>query len=551
MKTKNKKAVTSEIGKFDLHETIKFCDVCGKKFYSDESRKVIPYFCRYSFSLIVEIGIAIFIEARTERQICSELKKRRVPISIRQVGYLGKKFIIYLALLHKDIQSNIKKLLSSKGGYIFHLDGTCEGNSPHLMTGLDELSNIVLGNIKIPSEKSDDIIPFLEKIKNAYGAPIALVHDMGSGILLAVKKVFPGVADFICHYHFLRDIGKDLFGNEYSIIMNALREYRIRPSLRKISKALLNKIETDSELTKCLDSYLEFQDNEIQKLLPTVSVYLLVEWILDADSDSNGYGFPFDQPHLNFYQRLLTVKDAIMFLPTIMKKDKCIIKLSDTLGGILKCNKIEKAVIKLEEKLKTFCLLREALRIASPDGKKGLNDDGDEVDMKAIEKAVKVFRNSEEIEAAALEDNCYRKLLKQLDKYWEKLFADPITVTTSSGERVAIYPQRTNNILERFFRDMKRMFRKKSGNKSLNRILKSMLADTPLIKNLSNPEYMKILLNGKDTLEERFAEIDDKLVRKELKRSEGEQNKTSKKMKKAIRNPNFPATITRISKEAA
>lgn len=39
------------------------------------------------------------------------------------------------------------------------------------------------------------------------------------------------------------------------------------------------------------------------------------------------------------------------------------------------------------------------------------------------------------------------------------------------------------------------------------RVLRTMLADTPLIKNLDNPEYMKVLLDGKAHLEELFAEL--------------------------------------------
>ena len=34
-----------------------------------------------------------------------------------------------------------------------------------------------------------------------------------------------------------------------------------------------------------------------------------------------------------------------------------------------------------------------------------------------------------------------------------------------------------------------------------------MLADTPLVKNLDNPAYMKILLDGKENLEQLFAEL--------------------------------------------
>jgi hypothetical protein len=72
---------------------------------------------------------------------------------------------------------------------------------------------------------------------------------------------------------------------------------------------------------------------------------------------------------------------------------------------------------------------------------------------------------------------------------------------------VTIYPQRTNNILERFFRDMRRSHRRKTGNNSMRRALQAMIADTPLVKNLDNPEYMEVLLNGKDSLEELFANI--------------------------------------------
>jgi hypothetical protein len=68
---------------------------------------------------------------------------------------------------------------------------------------------------KMPSDDSKHIIPLLNTFKSNDGSPIALVHDMGNAILKAVKSVFPTVPDYICHFHFLRDIGKDLFEGEY------------------------------------------------------------------------------------------------------------------------------------------------------------------------------------------------------------------------------------------------------------------------------------------------------------------------------------------------
>jgi hypothetical protein len=100
--------------------------------------------------------------------------------------------------------------MSSKGGYILHLDGTCEGDSPHLFSCIDAVSDIVLGNRKMPTESSDTIIPLLNRFKSNYGPPIAMVHDMGKAILKAVETVFPTVPDSICHFHFLSAFFKEL-----------------------------------------------------------------------------------------------------------------------------------------------------------------------------------------------------------------------------------------------------------------------------------------------------------------------------------------------------
>ena len=133
----------------------------------------------------------------------------------------------------------------------------------------------------------------------------------------------------------------------------------------------------------------------------------------------------------------------------------------------------------------------------------------------------------------------YQKMTAQIDKYWDKLFADPITIDTPTGQ-VTIQPQRTNNLVERFFRDLKRTSRKRSGTISLNKTLRTILADTALVKNLENPEYLEIILDGCKTLEERFEKIDSRLVTEKLKAELKNQQKISPEMKKIIRRPDLP-----------
>ena len=203
---------------------------------------------------------------------------------------------------------------------------------------------------------------------------------------------------------------------------------------------------------------------------------------------------------------------------------------------------LRKSVAQLDDRASVFDDLRQALRIALPEGNNGLNDDGDGTDIKTIEERVKAFRDRITADSSLAGKTEYKKMIQQVDTYWEKLFADPIAVDTPQG-KVFIQPQRTNNILERLFRDLKKRARKRTGTISLNKILKTILSDTPLVKNLDNEEYLNILLDGCDTLEGRFARIDSNMVVAELKKAKKEPGRLPAGPKKMIREPTFPQKL--------
>jgi len=141
-------------------------------------------------------------------------------------------------------------------------------------------------------------------------------------------------------------------------------------------------------------------------------------------------------------------------------------------------------------------------------------------------------------------------MIEQIDKYWNKLFADPITVQTPAGP-VRIQPQRTNNILEQFFRSLKRAHRRRTGNASSGRMLRTILAETPLVQNLRNPHYMTILLNGKSSLEEVFADIEIDTLRKAFREAQDDPEKIPATLKPIIAMPDFPQLLVALVKKAA
>jgi len=554
MKTNKRTIVTLHIGRFKAHITFLTCYDCGNKtvYVSKELKELVPEYCNFGYDVMVEVGKSVFQRYRTADEIICELQKKNVFLSDTQVYILVKKFITYLGLVHREIASEIRKSMEKRGGYILHIDGTCEGGSCHLITVIDALSGFVLDSIKIPTENSSQIIPLLQRIRENYGDPIAVVSDMGLAIILALTTVFEDIPQFICHFHFLRDIGKDLFMSEYGVFQKQLKAYGISTKLQRKIRLYEEEVDLNQELVDKL--ILSLESNTFSESLLTgnsieVVCYALLLWASKAKSQGKAYAFPFDRQHLVFYQRLNTVytglKEIINSYPKEQSQDvKTAKQIMNDLEGIVN-DKLCKAIEpKITEKIEVFDKLRKAMRIALPDGKNGLNDDGEDTDIKIIEGNVKKFYNW--LIRKYSDNKDYKKMIEQIEKYWEKLFADPIIVKTAAGE-IKVQPQRTNNIMERFFRKLKKIFLRKSGTSSTADTLENMLADVPLIKNLENSDYMEIILNGKSSLEERFAEIDAELVRKEMNRN-SKQKKMIKKIQKIIKNVDFPKKLVNIFK---
>jgi len=517
----------------------------------------VPPGANFGYDVMVYAGNALFLRYRNEEEVVAELAERNVQISPREVSLLGMKFITYLAIAHQQRAPDITADMQSRGGYICHLDATCEGGNPLLMSSIDSLSDIVLGNVKLPAEDAEHIVPFLKRIKKAYGIPLALVHDMGRGILKAVAIVFPKVKDCICHFHFLRDIGKDLLGNDYDIIRDQLKKHGISGKLRDRAKQLKAGIDQNPELIQALETAIEDETlpTDARQFIPVVSTYTLIQWALQGKSAGDGYGFPFDHPLLTFAKRIRHIHTVFEELQPKQLRAQWqdnipYFKIYHDLKKIMKDRRLWNAVGQIDKKIIVFEKLRKAMRIAPTSGRAGINDEGQKSHIRTIEKGVKKFRAWLTGRKNYPEDPAAQKMIEQIDKYWKKLFADPITVQTPAGP-VLIQPQRTNNILEQFFRSLKRAHRRRTGNASSRRMLRTILAETPLVKNLENPAYMQILLNEKASLEAVFSEIDIDTFRAAFKEARNLPEKIPAKLKSLAKMSDFPEKLVNMVEKAA
>jgi len=344
---------------------------------------------------------------------------------------------------------------------------------------------------------------------------------MSKGILAAIAEVFPGIPDFICHFHFLRDLGKDLFGAEYDTLRQRLQTHGTVGRLRARLRTWRKQIQADPPLQQALEQ-LPVGGWPCQPLqqAPLLAAFLLAHWVLAGLQQGHGYGFPFDRPLLALARRAQEAQAQLQSLISEVQEGDWrghlpFHHLALDLRDLVHDYPLKHTLGRLESHSQLFDQLRHALRIAPISADRGLNHEGEALAMKTLQKQVQSFAEQVSARPDYATTPALQKMIEQIDHYDAKLFADPLVVSTPQGSRI-IQPQRTNNVMERFFRDLKRDCRHKTGCHSLGRSLRTMLPDTPLVKNLQNPEYLKILLDGQPSLEALFAQIDPATVRQEL-----------------------------------
>ncbi len=540
------------IGTFIAHETVKYCpqhpDIGA--FKSTELPMIVPADSNFAYNVLVEVGKLRFNGNRQVAEIqLILLEKHAIKISNSEVEVLINNFLFYLTAVHQQSSDLIKQYIEKQGGYILHIDATCDGDSPKLVSSIDPVSGFVLYSAKLKSENKDDLIGFLEEIKKRLGVPLAVVSDMAKAIQSAVKAVFGNIAHYICHFHFLQAIGLTLFDNECSALRKALSKAAVLGNLKALRGKMGNKFD-DIAISE-IETFLEKPEQFGKTLLASeLSVYYLIVWILDYGSNADGYKFPFDHRHLNFYNRLKTayslIKEVIPFYSIKNKNRNILWKLYHEIKEIAENSALEKKIQRYKIKLSVFSQLRDALGTVPRNVNNGLchmKETGTHAELKAIKMAVANFKTDlrEKIKKTADKSlgNSFKKIIAKLKENEKRLFSDPMTVYVNGGKRI-IFILRTNNILEQHFRRFNYWCRRIHGNHSVRRNLENIPEQFPMVENLKNPNYVQLIFGDENKIAEKFAKVEKNIISKMRNNLKTKQKiYSSNKVKKTIRNPDF------------
>lgn len=528
--TRGRHVVSLAHGEFEAVEQEGYCPHHRKLApeRSLELPRLVAPSCNMAYDLVAHVGVARFMECRQLTEIRTALlRDHGLDVPTRTIGHLARRFVAYFEVVHEQSVPLLRRDIRERGGYILHIDGTCEEGSRVLLVCFDSLSGQVLDSRKLSSENTVEVEGVLKDVRRDWGIPLAIVHDLRKSLIAAAGAVFVGVPQFVCHYHLAADIGKDILGRHVDRLRRLFRRTRVRPRLGALCRSLRAFAVTGGGNNHVVSTILSARSTRDLKQMVSSeaakgTLHALISWILAFDRSGEGYGFPFDLPYLTLYRRIMAAHDLLDRSSTIWpeKPTDAVAKLKrckDLLDTVVlneESEEFAQVVAEIERDLRIFERFRAALRIC-PKGGTSRRNDGDEPgvldseDHKASLKRLRKSLLNEERRGRSAARAC-RVVVDHLDKYWRFLFGHTLRTRPT-----LIVAPRTNNAQERLFRVIKRQCRRLHGRGNLSRDVDAMPAGTALVLNLRSAAYCTTVYGGSSTrnLTARFSEVDPHPVR--------------------------------------
>jgi hypothetical protein len=485
----------------------------------------VPTGAVFGYDLEVHIGLQRFLHYRQRSEIRDDLWARHaIRVSDSEISTLAARFLDHLARLHEHRAPLLRQALAADGGYPMHIDATGEGGRGTVFATYAGSRRWALGAWRLPTERAELILPCLQATAARFGAPLAIVRDLGKAVIVAaldlVAELALPIPILACHFHFLRDVGKDLLADGHDRLREQFQRLGTRAALRALARDLGRRL--GNQLPILRGQVAEWLAAPGERILPPgpqglATVRALAQWALDYAAGARS-GFPFSTPFLTFYHRCLRLGQAVDAFSRCEAADPKVQSALRRLARILEPIRVELPFVPLSRQLEIrsalFERLRDALRLRS-DGQPSpplLTPEQAAEELQDIRQAVAVLsqrlqderprRGPAQATRAAID-----LILEHLERHGEALWGHVVRLPPEVGGGIRVV-DRTNQILEAFWHQMKHSERRRSGRKVLTYDFESLPAAAVLARNLQHEDYVAILCGDLSRLPHAFAELD-------------------------------------------
>ena len=533
-KTKRRHVATCRHGSFVACETVRVCTSGCRHpsgqlvtLGSEALAQQVASGAVYGYDLEVYVGMKRFLHYRQREEIRADVhEKHGILLSTGEISNLARRFLDHLEELHTRHAPEIRAALAQDGGYPLHIDATGEDGQGTLLVAYAGWRRWVLGSWKLTTERADQVLPSLQEIVANFGAPCAIMRDLGRAMTQAALDLVATMSQELpilaCHLHFLKDIGKDLLDPAHKQMRELCRHHAVKAGLRAMARDLGRQL--GQRLPELRDDVLEYVGTASNHKLPggmagIATVRAVTQWALDYQRDGSGRGFPFDRPYLDFYKRCLTVRRAVRAFMREPHEDVAVRRALERLARVLDPVLTDKAFALAKETLAfrgaLFDELRDVLRLpvtSTETEKADPSCSGMRKELKNVQQSLKTLEVSlRERRQVRGQTQASREaidvILEHLDRHETTLWGHEVHLTQRAGGDTR-FVERTNNLLEGFFHVMKRGERRRSGRKILTHDFECLPPAAAIAINLGKQDYVRLICGSLDKLPAAFAALD-------------------------------------------
>ena len=546
------------LGEPRLRHRIKGCPRCGRVYRSEDIDLLVPPAANYAYDVIAEVGAARFLHRRQNQEIVrifAEEHGRSLPPGA--IHHLAHAFLDGLAAVHEQGREAIAGLIARNGGWVCHLDGTCEAGTDVLFAVIDGITGLTLDTARMPTENAADIKEVVDRCVGRFGPPLAVVCDLSQNIARAVAHLPESVRRLDCQYHFLENVGDSLTARHHAELSRLLRGAKICPRLRSLRRDLVRYSRdadpvTPAQFERLLGGSPDGPPPDPIQLRRHIA-YLLLRWQADYAADLTGERLPFDQPALALYRRCEKLYRALRGLlarhPGIARAHPTLASICQGLAPVCEDAALAAAAARLQKAVDMFAELREALRFGRQDGAPVRRDRGPDHPPEAasqVESRLDALRDR--LAALAESGSCpetrhdARTVLKHLDARRDRLSGHLIDLP---GRERPVLVACTNAICEQRFGQTKSAWRRRTGTKKLARLLQAARHEELLVHNLTDEHYVRTLYGGSlDNMPDAFARAAADAQRKRAERRDAADQRVMPVPRKTLRAPRIVERIT-------
>ena len=498
--------------------------------HSEFLRGILPLNTKYGYDIEIEAGYLQYADNKQMDEIKNIfIDTYGISVSQSQIHELGIRFLKHMVVIHYLSAPLLSALFSA--GCVYHIDATCEAGRGMELTIKEGWTGIMLGAWKIPTENEEIIKQHLMTTVKLFGEPAAFVSDLGNGMMAAITGVIQEMhlmsRQLVCHMHFLKAVGKCILEDIFKTLKSQFKKLKSLAHLNRFVKETGDIIKPQAAAMR--DFVIRWEKSGAQLYIPgyleSVAVLrALAQWVILFGNECNGEGFPFALSHVKLFDRCATALNSLLSLLEKNCFHERAIKYAERLQRILQSpvedSEMKETVKNLKMMDAVFTELRDVLRLEKTDVYKQEKDKKipDELGVIAkLKEETSCYRGVlvERLEkgiATDVEANVFRIILAYFDQYERYLF-DHFVITYVASNTVIKLIERSNNTMERSYRDQKHQIRRRTGAKNLGYIFEHLFPAAAMMVNLENPIYQQTVLNNKtrSALTELISSLDDSM----------------------------------------